>query len=78
MTSADSAPSTATSTSLSDELQVPATDLRAQGEFVLGNLSEKSTIAVFIEAHPIKGLCREQIHPASAPGDLALFLASLL
>ncbi len=29
MTSADSAPSTATSTSLSDELQVPATDLRA-------------------------------------------------
>jgi hypothetical protein len=33
-----------------------------QGEFVLGNLSEKSTIAVFIEVLPIKGLCREQIY----------------
>jgi|APFre7841882590_1041340.scaffolds.fasta_scaffold111427_1 hypothetical protein len=35
-----------------------------QGKFVLGNLSEKSTIAVFSEARPIKGLCREQIYRA--------------
>jgi hypothetical protein len=34
-----------------------------QGKFVLGNLSEKSTIAVISEARPIKWLCREQIYP---------------
>jgi len=32
-----------------------------QGKFVLGNLSEKSTIADYSEARPIKWLCREQI-----------------
>ena len=41
-----------------------------QGEFVLGNLSEKSTIAVISKARPIKWLCREQIHPGFTRGDI--------